>query len=83
MRVRVGRYMNIKYWWHIYLTVFAFPDGFDFSEGWKKHVEESEKKTRDLLDSYYKKCQAKNVGDFKISVKNFVYTYIAEKQEWG
>lgn len=42
----------------------AFPDGFDFKEGWKKHVEESDKKVRDLLESYYKKCQQRNVSEF-------------------
>ena len=47
------------------VTAVAFPDGFDFSEGWKKAVEESDKKARDLLESYYKKCQERNVS-FKI-----------------
>ena len=47
------------------MTAVAFPDGFDFSEGWKKHVEESDKKARDLLESYYKKCQEKSVSMFQ------------------
>ncbi|XP_068715384.1 universal stress protein Slr1101-like [Montipora capricornis] len=38
-----------------------YPYGFDFSEGWKEHLEQSEKKARDLLESYYKKCQEKNL----------------------
>ena len=42
--------------------MLCFLDGFDFSEGWKKHVEESDKKARVLLESYYKRCQEKNVS---------------------
>lgn len=42
--------------------MFAFADGFDFSEGFKQHLAESEKKARDLLESYYKKCQERSVS---------------------
>ena len=42
--------------------MFAFADGFDFSEGFKQHLAESEKKVRDLLESYYKKCQERSVS---------------------
>lgn len=38
-----------------------YPYGFDFSEGWKERVEESEKKARALLESYHTKCQEKNL----------------------
>ena len=44
-------------------TFFHFSDGFDFSDGWKKHLEESDKKARVILESYYKKCQENNVSD--------------------
>ena len=44
------------------LIYFFFLDGFDFSEGWKKHLEESDKKSRAILESYYKKCQKSSVS---------------------
>lgn len=47
---------------HLLISVL-FLDGFDFSDGWKKHVEESDKKARVILESYYKKCQENNVSD--------------------
>ena len=47
---------------HLLLS-FLFVDGFDFSDGWKKHVEESDQKARVILESYYKKCQESNVSD--------------------
>lgn len=47
---------------HLLISIL-FLDGFDFSDGWKKHVEESDKKARVILESYYKKCQENNVSD--------------------
>lgn len=44
------------------LCSFFFLDGFDFSDGWKNHLEESDKKARVILESYYKKCQESNVS---------------------
>ena len=44
------------------MTAVAFPDGFDSSEGWKKAAEESDKKARDLLESYWEKCVERNVS---------------------
>ena len=49
-------------WLSICFFIF-FTDGFDFSDGWKKHLEESDKKARVILESYYKKCQENNVSD--------------------
>jgi len=47
---------------HVLLS-FLFLDGFDFSDGWKHHLEESDKKARVILESYYKKCLENNVSD--------------------
>ncbi|CAH3167550.1 unnamed protein product [Porites evermanni] len=46
---------------HPSMPAAPYPYGFDFSEGFKQHLAESEKKARDLLESYYKKCQERSV----------------------
>ncbi|PFX26770.1 uncharacterized protein LOC111328504 [Stylophora pistillata] len=43
------------------LPATPYPYGFEFADGWKKHLEESDKKSRTLLESYYKKCQESNL----------------------
>ena len=53
------------------MTAVAFPDGFDSSEGWKKAAEESDKKARDLLESYWEKCVERNLS-FKCFLRSIL-----------
>jgi len=59
----VQKFMQLSVMIFHILFPFLFLDGFDFSDGWKKHLEESDKKARVILESYYKKCQENNVSD--------------------
>jgi len=36
-------------------------DGFDSAKRWKSHIVECDMKARVLLESYYKKCQERNL----------------------
>ena len=63
--------------------MFAFADGFDFSEGFKQHLAESEKKARDLLESYYKKCQERSVSSPYSNLAGILITGSQLSEEGG